>query len=76
MLTGESRDQGLIFDLWIIRRVILDNPIHLRNIQTSGSHICTQQHTTLSLTKLQECAGPLLLLLLTLGERGEREVRV
>jgi hypothetical protein len=52
--------------LGVIWGVILDDPVHLRDVQTPGGHVCTQQDARVRVTKLEEGGGSLGLLLLTL----------
>ena len=52
--------------LWVIRRIILNDPVYFRNIQSSSSHISAQENTRLCLTEVKECCSPLLLFLSSL----------
>ena len=56
--------------LRVIRWVVLDDPVNLRDVQPSCSDIGTEKRPLLSFTELQECGGALLLLLATLEEEG------
>jgi len=56
--------------LGVIRWIVLDDPVHLRDVQTSGGHVRAQQDACLGVTELEEGGGPLGLLLLTLGRHG------
>lgn len=48
----------------VIRRVILHNPLHCRDVKPTCCNISAQQHSTLSFAELEEsgCAAVLLLL--------------
>ena len=50
--------------LGVIRGVILDDPVHGRNIQATSCDICAEQDARLSLAELEEGGRALLLLLL------------
>lgn len=52
--------------LRVVWWVILDNPVHLRDIESSGSNISTEQDARVGITELEKCGGPLCLLLFTL----------
>jgi hypothetical protein len=56
----------LLSHLGIIWGVVLHNPVDLRNIETSGGHIGTQQDALALLAELEERLCPLGLLLLAL----------
>lgn len=60
---------------WIIWRIILNNPIHLRYIQATCSHICAEQDARLGIAELEECRGTFRLLLLAMN-RGHRQIDV
>lgn len=48
----------------VVRRVVLNDPVHRRNVEPSGSHIRAEQDACLRLVEIQEGArSPLLLLL-------------
>lgn len=51
---------------WIIWRVILDNPVNFRNIQSSGSDISAQQYSRFCITELEKCCSTFGLFLLAL----------
>ena len=50
---------------WIIRWVVLYNPVNVWEIKTSLSNISAQENASFSLSKLKICGGSLLLLLFT-----------
>lgn len=52
--------------LRVIWWVILDDPVHLRDIESSGSNISTKQDARVCITELEKCGGSLCLLLLAL----------
>lgn len=52
--------------LRIIRWVILDDPVHLRDIQTSSSYVGAQQNARVGVAELEEGGGSFGLLLLSL----------
>ncbi|MNR03266.1 hypothetical protein D3C85_1191520 [compost metagenome] len=45
-----------------IRQLIVNNILYLRNIQPTGSEICSNQNPDASISKFQQCAFPLILL--------------
>ena len=49
----------------VIRRVELDDPVDSRNIETTGSHVGTDQGSGLCVAEFEEGVGALLLLLLS-----------
>jgi hypothetical protein len=51
---------------WVIRRIILNNPVNSGNIKTTGSDISAEKNPSLSIDEFKECVGALLLLLLSL----------
>jgi hypothetical protein len=51
---------------WIIWRVVLDDPIHRWDIETSSRNISADQDTTSGVTKFEERIGSLVLLLTAL----------
>jgi len=51
---------------WIIWRVILDDPVNLREVKPSLCHVRAQQDTLITLTELEVSGCPLLLLLLSM----------
>mmetsp|Transcript_33382 Transcript_33382/g.57175 ORF Transcript_33382/g.57175 Transcript_33382/m.57175 type:complete len:218 (+) Transcript_33382:455-1108(+) len=61
--TGRTTHAMDVF-LGIIRRIILDDPVHRGDVETSRSHIGTQQNAAGLLAELEERGGALLLLLL------------
>lgn len=44
----------------------MDNPVNLRNVQSSGSHISAQQYSRLRITELEKCCSTFGLFLLAL----------
>lgn len=52
--------------LWIIWRIILDNPVHLWDVQAPSCHVCTQQNPTVRIAELEKCLCSLRLFLLPL----------
>ena len=48
---------------WVIRRVVLHDPVHRRDVQPSGSHVRAEQDALVLLAELEEGRGSLLLLL-------------
>lgn len=56
---------------WIIWGVILDNPVHLRNIQSSGSYISAQQNSRFCITELEKCCSTFCLFLLALKQKKQ-----
>lgn len=60
---GSADSMDIIF--WVIWRIILDNPINIREVEASLSHVSAQQNSFLSLGKFEISCGPLLLFLLT-----------
>ena len=50
----------------IIRRVILDDPVHGRNVQTTRRYVGAQKRATLGVAELEKCVATLLLLLLSM----------
>lgn len=52
--------------LWVIRWIILDDPVHLWDIQAPCSNICTEQDARVSIAELEEGGSALRLLLLAL----------
>lgn len=61
--------RGAAADLGIIRRVVLDDPVHLGNVEAARRHVGTQQDAGVGVTELEEGGGPFGLLLFAL--RGE-----
>lgn len=51
---------------WVVWRVVLYDPIHARDIETSSSDICAQQCAGFSVAEFEERRCALLLLLLAL----------
>jgi hypothetical protein len=49
--------------IWIIGRVVLDNPVNFGEVKTSLSDIGAKEDSGFGLAKLKVCACPLLLLL-------------
>ena len=49
--------------VWVVRRVILHNPVHIRKVQASLGHICAYEYPRLALTELKVRCRSLLLLL-------------
>lgn len=59
-------------DLGVIWRVVLNDPVHFRDVQTSSSDIRAKQNSLLRLAELKERGSSLLLLQTTLeGERHQ-----
>lgn len=58
--------------LGVIWRVVLDDPVHLGNVQTSSCHVCAQQDARVCVAELEEGGGAFGLLLLALGH-GRRQ---
>lgn len=58
-----ERVRGYLGVIWWI---VLDDPVHLGDVQTSGSHVRAQQDARVGVTELEEGGGSLGLLLLTL----------
>jgi hypothetical protein len=50
--------------LGVIWGVVLDDPVHCRDVQATRCHVCAQQDALVRLAELKEGAGALLLLLL------------
>lgn len=63
---------GILKYLGIIRWVILDDPVHLGDIQPSGSYVSTQQNARVGVAELEEGCGSFGLLLLSLREEKKR----
>mmetsp|Transcript_19410 Transcript_19410/g.55435 ORF Transcript_19410/g.55435 Transcript_19410/m.55435 type:complete len:231 (-) Transcript_19410:943-1635(-) len=61
--------------LRIIRRVELDDPVHVGDVEAAGRDVSAQQSATLGVHKLEEGGGALLLLL-TAVDVFDREVHV
>ena len=59
-------------DLGVIRRVVLNDPINGRDVQTPGSYVRAQENPGLSVTKLEEGLGTLALLLLALVRKDKK----
>ena len=49
---------------WVIRRVELDDPVDSGDIESTGSHVGTDQSSSLCVAEFEESVGALLLLLL------------
>ncbi len=60
--------------LGVIWGVVLDDPVHLRDVQPSSCHISTQQDAWVSVAELEEGGGTFGLLLLALGNRRRRNI--
>jgi hypothetical protein len=59
----------------VVRRVVLDNPVHFWYVQSPSGYVCTAEDAMLSLTKLKKCRSSFLLFLATLVEEGDRTER-
>ncbi len=57
--------------LWVIRRIVLDNPIHFRYIQTSRCDVSAEKYPRVRCAEFKECTCAFLLFLLSLGEKNE-----
>lgn len=57
--------------LGVVGGVVLDDPVHLRDVQTSGSHVRAQQDPRVGVAELEEGGGALGLFLLPL--QSERQ---
>lgn len=55
--------------LGVIWGVVLDDPVHLRNVKPSSCHVSTQQDAGVSVAELEEGGGTFGLLLLALRNR-------
>lgn len=66
-MTSASSTHSVDVFLDIERRVKLHDPVHLRNIETSGCHIGAQEDSFLNLPELVESCRSFLLLLLTVN---------
>lgn len=51
--------------LGIIRRIVLDDPVHCRDVQSTRCHVGTEQYARLGIDELEEDRGASLLLLLS-----------
>jgi len=59
----------------VIRRVELDNPVNSGNVETTGSHVGTDQSSCLCVAEFEESVGAFLLLLLAVQiKHGEVNV--
>lgn len=52
--------------LGVVRRIVLDDPVHLWDVQPSGGHVSAQQDPRIGVAELEECGGSFGLLLLAL----------
>jgi hypothetical protein len=50
----------------VIRRVVLDDPVHGRDVETTGGNVRAQQNAVIRVDELEKGGGTLLLLLTTL----------
>lgn len=57
--------------LGVVRGVVLDDPVHLGDVQSSGGHVRAQQDPRVGVAELEEGGGALGLLLLALQAREE-----
>lgn len=57
--------------LGVIWGVVLDDPVHLRDVQPSSRHVGTQQDARVSVAELEEGGGTFGLLLLSLRNTTE-----
>ena len=57
---------------WVVRRVVLNNPVYPWDIEASSSDVGAEQGASLSIAELEERCGPLLLLLLALQDASIR----
>ena len=55
---------------WVVRRVVLNNPVHARNIQSSCCDVCAEKDTRFGVAELEERVCSLLLLLFALSRRS------
>lgn len=55
--------------LGVIWGVVLDDPVHLRDVEPSSCHVSTQQDAGVGVAELEEGGGTFGLLLLALGTR-------
>ncbi|MEQ2198223.1 hypothetical protein XENOCAPTIV_009665 [Xenoophorus captivus] len=53
-------------DLGIIWRVVLDDPVHFRNVESSSRHVRAEQDAGVGVAELEECGGSFGLLLFAL----------
>lgn len=60
--------------LGVIWRVVLNNPIHFRYIETSSGYICTQQDGFFGVTELEESLRSFGLLLFTLQDTKSKDL--
>lgn len=58
--------------LGVIGRVVLNNPVHFRDVQPSGRHIGAQQYSRICVAELEERGCSLILLLLSLDSKSRR----
>ena len=56
-------------NLGVIRRVVLNNPVHFRNVQPSSCHVCTQQDPRICIAELEERGRTLVLFLPSLESK-------
>lgn len=61
--------------LRIIRWVVLDDPVHLRDIQPSCSYVGTQQNARVGVAELEEGGGSFGLLLFSLGREKKPDLK-
>lgn len=66
MNTSRFSECCLDVDLGVVRGVVLDDPVHLRDVQPAGCHICAQQDARVCVAELEEGGGAFGLLLLSL----------
>lgn len=61
--------------LGVVWRVVLDDPVHRRNVQASRRNVGAEQHAGLGVDELEEDGGASLLLLLSV-DAHDRDVDV
>lgn len=52
--------------LGVVRRIVLDDPVHLWDVQPSGGHVSAQQDPRVGVAELEEGGGAFGLLLFAL----------
>lgn len=60
--------------LGVVWGVVLDDPVHLRDVQPSSCHVSTQQDPRVRVAELEEGGGAFGLLLLALRNRGRNSL--
>ena len=60
--------------LWVIRRVVLNDPVDLGDVETTRRHIRAQHDAVLAIHELEEGRGALVLLLLALSKSNDQMI--